>query len=278
MADFDPATGAFIVPWWGAIAILALVVALAVLAVMRAGGSKAMTLLAQFIVVAVVVFVGWSIIDRMNQNERASQRRALDARMEQLTARAMAPGSSLGCLDPVAADALDESCEKALFANPESVASAMSFATAQLTLLSDMIDFEVRHPGSVDQPIASLRRVLERDRYGFVAYVLATRDSCTEDRCETFELFNDNGRVVSNLQGHSFETRLERANAAWAAAKQPQVAAPPPPAAAAAPAASAGAPAHAAASSANFPSASSIPAVSIMNNEPGYTGQNGIDE
>jgi hypothetical protein len=115
-----------------------------------------------------------------------------------------------------------------------------------------------------------------------VAYVLATRDSCTEDRCETFDLFSDNGRVVSNLHGHSFEIRLERANAAWAAAKQPQVVAAPQPSAPATPqpqAASAAAPGHPPASSAaNFPSASSIPAVSIMNNEPGYTGQNGVDD
>ncbi len=280
MADFDPGTGAFVVPWWGAVAILALVVALAVLAVMRAGGARALSMLVQLLVGAVVLFAGWTILDRLNQRDRADERRALDVRMEELAARAMVPGSPLGCLDPVAADALDETCEKALFANAESIAGAIAFVSARLTLLSDMADFDAVSPGKVDQSIAGLRRWLERDRYGFVAYVLATRESCTEERCDAFALFNDTGRIVNNLRGHAFETRLERASANWAARPAQAVVAPP----AAAPQPTVANPGPAAppappvAANVNFPSANSIPPVSIMNNEPGFTGQNGVED
>ncbi len=267
MADFDPVTGSFVVPWWAAIALAALVVALVVLAVLRAGGGRALSALAQLGAVAVVMFLGWSGLEKFDQREHAEDRRALDTRIADLAGRAMVPGSALGCLNPVAAD-IDEACEKAVFASPETTASAVSFVTAQLVLLGDARDLEGRSPASVGTNITRLRRELEHDRYGIVAHVLVTRDGCSADECDAFSLLEDSGRVAANILAHAFETRLARATTAWSG-HQAQAAA------AAAPAAPPPAPVV---SAATFPSAATIPPVSIMNNEPGATGQNGMDD
>jgi hypothetical protein len=271
MADFDLATGTFTVPWWGAVAVLALVVALAVVAVLRAGGARAVTVLAQAGALAIVVFGGWAILERMDQRERADERRAFDARVAELAARAMAPGSSLGCLDPLTADALDEACEKTIFSSTENIAASTAFVAARLSLLADAIELEKNNPGSFDQTIADLRRPLERDRYGIVAHIFAVRDRCNVERCEAFALLEDTTRVISNLRSQEFESRIAKANAV-AAARPVQAPV------AAAPAATTLASAPAANPAITFPSASTIPPVSIMNNEPGATGQNGMDE
>lgn len=267
MADFDLATGALTLPWWAAIALAALFAALLVLAILRAGGGRALTVIAQAGAVALLVFAGMTFLDRMDRRDRAEERRAFDARLAELSARAMAPGSALGCLEPSTADALEESCEKALFGNAESIAAATAYEAARLALLSKAVDFEINNPGTLDEAIAGLRRGLERDRYGIVAHIFAARDGCKADECEGFELLKDTSRVIANMRSFAFETRVGKM-AATASIKQPEAPATP----ALASAASNATP------NANFPSASTIPAVSIMNNEPGQTGQNGMDD
>lgn len=273
MADFDLATGTFTVPWWGAIALAALIVALSVVAILRAGGARTVTVVAQACALAVVVFGGWAILERIDQRERADERRTFDTRVADLAARAMAPGSALGCLDPLIADALDEACEKAIFNNPESVAAATAYVAARLSLLADAIEFEKGNPGNLDQAIADLRRPLERDRYGIVAHIFAVRDRCNVEHCDAFALLTDTTRVIINLRSHEFESRIAKVNAT-ASTRQTQApaAAPTPaPTLASAPPASSG-------PAITFPSSSTIPAVSIMNNEPGASGQTGMDE
>jgi hypothetical protein len=271
MADFDLATGAFTVPWWGAVALLALVVALAVVAILRTGGVRAVTVMAQVGALAIVVFGGWAILDRLDQRDRADDRRAFDMRLADLSARAMAPGSTLGCLDPLTADALDEGCEKAIFNNPENTAAATAYVAARLSLLAEAIEYEKGAPGSFEQPIADLRRPLERDRYGIVAHIFAVRDGCNVERCESLSLLTDTTRVIGNLRSHEFESRIAKAAATASTRQAPAAPSSAAPALASAPAAPGGQPF-------TFPSASTIPAVSIMNNEPGATGQTGMDE
>jgi hypothetical protein len=82
--------------------------------------------------------------------------------------------------------------------------------------------------------------------------------------------------IISNLKERTFETHVGRHIADWKPAAP--VTSPPPVAAAPAPsAAEQTAAAAAPRTNVNFPSAASIPPVSIMNNEPGATGQNGMD-
>ncbi len=141
-----------------------------------------------------------------------------------------------------------------------------------MSLLSDV--FAAAQHGSPDLQavLASTRRAIELDRYGIAAHVLAERDGCTAERCAAFAMFQDTGALKANLKVHAFDTYVGRYAADWgkkdpAADKQPQAAVPAP-----SPVASAGPEAlptgHPVDSRYDFPSAASIPPVSIMNAEP----------
>ena len=275
MADFDAATGTFVIPWWGVLALVAIIVALGMTAVLRAGAARALTLIAQCAAVSIVAYTAWAFLDRQNMREETQERRAFETRLAELSARAMAPGSVLSCLDGAAAEAVENACEKSLFANPESVAAAISYVGERIALLTEAVEAANRNPGRLDPALANLRRGLEADRYGIVAHVLATLEGCGAGQCRALQLLNEPGRVQANLKERPFDILVGRNFAAWLA-RAPQ---PPAPNAAGTPVAAA--PAQAAppaeAAAANFPSASTIPPVSIMNNEPGMTGQNGMD-
>lgn len=215
-----------------------------------------------------------ALLDRMALDGKAAERRSLVARADQLTASALMPGSALSCLDSGAGDATETACEAQVFASAASTAAAVAYVGARLTLLTDA---KALDPASAD--FAGARRALELDRYGIVAYVLASRDGCTVERCATFSLFADTGAIRSNMKAQVFDQYVSRHASAWnAPAPAPE---PPPAAVSATPpvatpdvksaaAEPAGGPsvAHPMSSKYTLPSAASIPAVSIMNAEP----------
>jgi hypothetical protein len=94
---------------------------------------------------------------------------------------------------------------------------------------------------------------LQADRYGFLAQVLVTREGCTVSRCDGIERLSDPTRVRANLAERTFENLVARNAVAWANRTHPPLAATTTPPGA----------------NVNFPSASSIPPVSIMGTEPG---------
>lgn len=204
----------------------------------------------------------------------ASERRALEARAFELLARAMAPGSALACLDAAASSAFEEGCEQALFKTPESTAAAVSYVSAQLSLLAAGKDY-IRRGGRDDgASLAQLRRNAEWDAFGIVAHVLAARDGCTASQCQALAVLDRPQRVRANLARRMFDANVSRHAAVWAAGGRSEVARLPEPAAAA-PEAVAASPETAPATPPRtpnnyfFPSADSIPAVSIMSPEPG---------
>ena len=85
-----------------------------------------------------------AILDRMAQDERAAERRALAQRDAELTAQALAPGSALACLDAAAGEAVENACEKTVFAGPQATAAAVAYMAARLTLLADGLAFARR--------------------------------------------------------------------------------------------------------------------------------------
>ena len=207
----------------------------------------------------------WAFLGRGDLGNRGAERRAFELRAEELSARALAPGSPLACLDGVAGENVEAACEKALFATPASVASASSYVAARLSLLSSMSAYAKRGGADIDDVMAPLRRSLETDRFGFLAHVLATRDGCTSQSCKPLAVLHDAGRVRNNLSAQTLDRYLEHYLPVWAAA----------PDGASAEAAQSSYPAaQSSAASAHkmvnvdFPSAASIPAVSIMNPEP----------
>jgi len=196
----------------------------------------------------------WALLDRSGSGERAAERRAFELRAEQLSTQALAPGSPLACLDALAGESVEAACEKSLFASPASVAAATSYAAAKLTLLASMAGYVQRGGSDVDDVLAQLRRSLAADRFGFVAHVLAVRDRCTSDNCRALALLNDASQVRANLAADKLSRYLDHYAAAWATGPEVAEVAPAPPP-------------HKIVNI-DFPTAASIPPVSIMNPEP----------
>jgi len=255
-------------PVAGALAALFLVIVL--MAVRRATHDGAARLLLPFSVILICTLAVIGIIDRLATNERMAEQRDLRLRDSQLSVSALAPGSSLACLDGVAGEQVENACERAVFADAQSTARAVAYVTARLALLADVSAVAQRDDRGLLAVFANARRALELDRYGIAAHVLAVRDGCTTERCGVFAMFQDTGALKANLKVRAFETYVARYASAWGksepgADKEPQASVAPLP-----PVASAGEPSapHPVDSRYDLPSSASIPPVSIMNAEP----------
>jgi len=253
-----------------------------VLAGTRGGWQKTAGALIQFVIAIGFLFLAWNFFDRMTARDIAEERRAFQARLADLNARVLAPASPLACLDVLAGHALDDACEQAIFANPESVAASVSLMAARLSLLREGIA-HAAWDSSYEVAIADLRRSLETDRFGFVAQALAAGEQCTPGSCEALSLLKDTDRVAANLKDRTFEIFVGRHVGEWMGRVSASAVASNPPqkqpatTAGVAPAQAAVTPPAASSVNVEFPSAASIPPVSIMNNEPGATGQTGTD-
>ena len=178
-------------------------------------------------------------------------------------ARSAPPASpalpALACIDDLAGDAVLNACEKALFGSAESAAAAVAYAAAQISRLAASGDLATAERNPTTE-LQALRRAVERDRYGLMAYVLMARDHCTPAACPVFRSLGDNHQIVANMDERVYENLITRYAPAWNA---------PPPAAgagllAALPStAPTGKPTNA-----EFPTSASTPAVSIMTPEP----------
>jgi hypothetical protein len=208
----------------------------------------------------------WAFLDNATVSSENAEDSALKLRAGQLIAQSLAPGSPLACLDPLAGDTVQTACERAVFASPASVASALSYVAAQFALLSDMTEY-AKHGGShIDDALLPLRGALEADPFGFLAYVLVTRDRCTSEHCPPFALLNDPGHVRTNIIAQTLPHYLDHYRDVWAKSAEEPVASaanPLPPGLAENDPAK-----RKVMVNIDFPSAASIPPVSIMNPEP----------
>jgi hypothetical protein len=209
--------------------------------------------------------LAWAFLNAASVRDQNAERRALEARATELSVQALAPGSPLACLDGLAGDNVEAACERALFATPASVATATTYVATRLSLLADMTAYTKRGGGNIDGALLPLRRALQADRFGFVAHMLAVRDGCTSENCKALALLQDPSKVRANLSGQTLDRYLDHYLTAWAQSPNVPVADATPPAAAPGEPA---APPRKSALNIDFPSADSIPAVSIMNPEP----------
>jgi hypothetical protein len=164
---------------------------------------------------------------------------------------------ALSCIDDLAGETVLTACEKALFGSAESAAAALSYAAAQITRLTAFGDVATAN-GNATPELQTLRRAVERDRYGLMAYVLMARDHCAPSQCAAFAALTDRRQIVANMDDRVYDGLIARYAPQWNA---------PPPAAvpvAALSSAPTGKPTNA-----DFPSAASTPPVSIMTPEPG---------
>jgi hypothetical protein len=164
---------------------------------------------------------------------------------------------ALSCIDDMAGETVLTACEKALFGSPESTAAALSYAASRITQLTALGDAATSGGMTTEQ--LAVRRAVERDRYGLMAYVLAVRDHCTVSECAAFRSLSDRGQIAANMDAHLYESLVSRYAPSWNAPA-------PVPVAALSPSLPTGKPTNA-----DFPSAASTPPVNIMTPEPGTT-------
>ena len=168
---------------------------------------------------------------------------------------------ALACVDDLAGDLVLQNCEKALYGSAESTAAAVSYAAAMITRLTAAGDVATANK-SVTPDLLALRRAVERDRFGLMAYVLLARDHCTPSDCVAFRSVGDRQQLVNNMEGRTYEGLVTRYASQW---NTPVAQAQPAPGllAGVVPNMPTGKPTNA-----EFPSAASTPPVSIMNPEP----------
>ena len=216
-----------------------------------------------FAVIAGGAFAVMAVVNSMALDRNAAERRALVQRSAELDLAAM--GSALSCLDAGAGEAVENACEAKVFADPQRAANAVAYTAARLSLLAEA----AKDPAVLDG-FAATRRAIELDRYGFAAHVLATRDGCTAEQCAAFALLRDTTVLKANLKAQAYDQYVSRYAAGWN--KEPEKQAPVAAAPAGVPVAAtpeASQPTGVPVSSKyDFPSAASIPPVSIMNSEP----------
>ena len=276
ISGVDVATGTFALMVFSAGAALVVLLVLAKFLVRRAGeGGMTGALWAVGLALVGATFA-YVLLDRSAGRDQAADRHEIETRAADLTARSIAPGSALACLDAVASPVIESACEKSLFATPEAVAAAVAYVDARFSLLAPSVALAERDP-SFQPSVERLRRALEADRFGVVAHVLTTR-GCGGPDCAELRLLRDPARVVANMKSHAFDAALGVHALAW----QPNgsgvatvASAPSSPSPLATSGAAPGSPlppgglGAPGSSKFDFPSASSIPPVSIMSAEPG---------
>ncbi len=140
----------------------------------------------------------------------------------------------------------------------------MTYAASQISRLTAFGDIATAGKNTRTE-LQALRRAVERDRYGLMAYVLMARDHCSPASCAAFRSLADNHQVVANMDERLYENMITRYAPSWNA---------PAPAPAGAglmaglpPSGPTGKPTNA-----DFPSAASTPPVNIMTPEPPSAG------
>jgi len=215
LPGLDPSTGTFTVPLWLAGVAAALFVALLVIAVIRAGVTEFGSMIFRVAVVLIAVVFGWTYITRTADRDRADERRSLDSRATELVGRAIAPGSAIACLEATNTETVEGSCERTVFASPETVAAATAYIGARLSLLADAHEFQARRDQAYETQLGSLRRTIAADRYGLASQVLAVRDGCTADACEAFGFVYDDKKLRANMKDRLFDITIARYAANW---------------------------------------------------------------
>src|SRR5471030_3307445 len=121
---------------------------------------------------------------------------------------------ALSCIDDLAGETVLTACEKALFGSAESTAAALSYAASQITRLTAFGDVAAAN-GNATPELQTLRRAVERDRYGLMAYALMARDHCTPSQCAAFAALTDRHQIVANMDERVYDGLIARYAAQW---------------------------------------------------------------
>lgn len=191
---------------WATVAVAAFVALLVLITLLRADKSVANGALVA-ITIGAIGLAGYSAFRGFGSS--GSSQASGEARDP--IAKAM---PALACVDDLAGDMVLAACEKALFSSPETVAAAVSYASARLARLTALGDVAAADKQMTPE-LTRLRRAIERDRYGLIAYVLSSQDRCQPTDCAAFRSLTDSSRIAANIGDHLYETTLTRYAPSW---------------------------------------------------------------
>jgi hypothetical protein len=218
-------------PLWSVVLVAA---ALAVLLIAKFWSASFIRVAATAVVLAAIggvaaaAYYGFQYFE---DTRRLEERRALDERAKLLFGQTVQPDSVFACIDGSPVPAVLDACEKSLFAEPQRVAAAVAIVTQRLAYLADALAFIEKRDADYSGRLEPLRKSIEADPYGFVAFVLSVEHGCAVEACVRFSLFRAPERVKENMRVRRLEAFLARYSAAWRDGSSPAVQAVTPPAA-----------------------------------------------
>ena len=163
---------------------------------------------------------------------------------------------ALACIDDLAGETVLAACEKIIFGTADSAAAAVSYAASKISRLVGYGDVAAANR-TMTADLMALRRAVERDRYGLIAFVLLTRDRCRPGDCAAYASLTDHNQIAANMEERTYDGLIARYAPAWNAPGAPSTLAALPPSV------PTGKPTNA-----EFPTSASIPPVNIMTPEP----------
>lgn len=214
-------------PLWSVVLVAIALAILVIAKLWSASFAKVLGGLAVLAVVGAAGAAGYFGYAYLEETRRLEERRLLEERIAGLFNRAVEPDSVFACLDGSPVPAMQEGCERTLFAEPQRVAAAVAIVTQRLALLADALEFaNTRDAGYLDR-IEPLRKSVETDPYGFVAFVLSVEHQCTPDTCRRFELLRDPATVKENMRVRRLEAYMAKHSVAWRGSSlEPAISAP----------------------------------------------------
>jgi hypothetical protein len=163
---------------------------------------------------------------------------------------------ALSCIDDLAGESVETACERVLFGSADSTAAAVSYAAGRISRLVALGDVAEANK-NMTPDLDALRRSVERDRFGLMAYVLVARDRCKPSECAAYTSLTDHNQIAANMEERTYDGLVMRYSPAWnAPPAAPTLAALPQSLPTGKP------------TTADFPSSASIPPVNIMTPEP----------
>jgi hypothetical protein len=205
------------------VALVAL--ALAVLVVAKLWSATFLRIIAGTLAFAVLIaigaggYYGYSYFENLR---RIEERQALDERAEALFSKTVEADSVFACVDGSPVPAMQEACERSLFAEPARVAAAVAIVTQRLAFLDDAVTFSDARDPDYGKRIEAMRNSVESDPYGLVAFVLSVEHRCTLESCARFALLRDPAHVKENMRTRRFEAYMAKYAATWRGPDQPE--------------------------------------------------------
>src|SRR4029450_11814500 len=195
-------------PMWLTLAAAAFFAILVLITLLRAEKSVANGALTVITLLAIGVAVAATIRGFGPGGPASSADRPLSAPVTTASLPALA------CIDDLAGDTVLTACEKVLFGSADSTAAAISYAASRLSRLIAAGDVATVNRNLTPE-LETLRRSVERDRYGLMAYVLVARDHCTAAACPAFRSLANSRQIIANMDDRFYEGLVVRYSGSW---------------------------------------------------------------